>query len=131
MMVELSEGRILHPYSQTQVSGKFELAPFKYKRTAGQNKYWHGYLFPEAARAMSHKIGKPISMALAKEVLISRCGVFYVQAIDEYIAFRTSKMNTSQAVTFTERALKYIAEKTGEYLEEPNEEQWRQIKEEK
>jgi len=40
-------------------------------------------------------------------------------------------MTTIQMMSFIEKSLKYIAVKTGEYLEEPNEEQWRQIKEPK
>jgi len=41
----------------------------------------------------------------------------------------TSEMNTKQIVKFIEKSLKYMAEKYNTYLQEPNEDQWRQIKE--
>lgn len=131
MFVEIKDGRIIKPYSQTQINGEYELEPFKKKRTIPQNSYIHGYLFPESAKAMSKKIGKEITAKLAKAVLKSQCAVEYVKSIDEWIVIPTSEMNTVQMIKFIEKSLKYIAIKTGEYLEEPNEEQWRQIKEPK
>ncbi len=130
MIVELFEGRVI-TFKHKDLSGKFQLEKVKKTRSNQQNKYLHGYLFPEAARAMSMKIGKQVTPTLAKAVLKSKCGVFYVEAIEEWVVIPTSKQTTGQMVSFIEKSLKYIAEKTGEYLEEPNEEQWRQIQEEK
>jgi len=129
MIVTIEKGRILQPFKQTQISGRFELTKVTKKRSSGQNKYFHGYLFPKAAKAFTKHLRKPISMELAKEVLKSTCGVFFVPAVNEWVVIPTSKQNTKQATIFIEKSLKYVAEKTGEYLEEPNEEQWRQIKE--
>ena len=131
MRVEIYDSKIIKPYTPKVKNGWYVLTAEKKQRTSGQNKYFHGYLFPQAAIAMSKKIGKTVSMDLAKAVLKSTCGVFYVPEIEEWVVIPTSKMNRKQATIFIDKSLKYVAEKTGEYLEEPNEEQWRQIKETK
>lgn len=131
MRVEIFENRIIKPFSPKVKDGWYELTAENKKRSLGQNSYIHGYLFPEAAKAMSKKIGKEITPKLSKAVLKSQCAVEFVKSLDEWIVIPTSEMTTIQMMSFIEKSLKYIAVKTGEYLEEPNEEQWRQIKEPK
>ena len=108
---------------------KFELEKFKKKRSNGQNAYLHTYLFPEISRVMTEKLGVTVSNEMAKVILKSRCAVDYVQKLDEWIVTPTSKMSTVRMVKFIEDCLKYMATKYEVALDEPNQEQWNQIKE--
>jgi len=130
-VIEINKGRIISPFSETQINGKYELSPLSKKRTNRQNNWIHGFLFPPAALEMTKKLKVKVSAKMAKVILKSRCGVDYMEVIDEWIVTPTSEMSTVRMIKFIEDSLKYMATKYNVYLEGPNEEQWRQIKEEK
>lgn len=127
MNIELQDGRVIKPYAKTKLTGVFEITPFKKTRSNGQNRYIHGYLFPEFAKIMTDKFNKKVSAKMAKIVLKSRCGADYIELIDEWVITPTSKMKTDRMVRFVNDSLKYIAIKYNEYLREPNEIEWGEI----
>jgi hypothetical protein len=128
MKVELNSGRLIKPYNQTDISGVFELTKYVKKRTNPQNAWIHGFLFPPFALILTRIVGKKVSSKLAKGLLKKRCGLDYVQSLDDWVVTPTSEMSTVRMVKFIEDSLAYIAVTFNEYLEGPNEEQWRQIK---
>jgi len=131
MRVEIHDSRIIKPFQPKVKDGWYILEPEKKKRTNNQNSWIHGFLFPPAAKTMTEKLKVKVSSKMAKVLLKSRCGVDYVEALDEWIVTPTSEMSTVRMVKFIEDSLKYMATKYNVYLDGPDEEQWRQIKEPK
>ena len=121
MKIQLFEGRILKPFDKVNLSGDFELEPFKKKRTNPQNKYIHGYLFTESAKIMTQQLKIKISPKMAKYILKARCAVDYVEKLDEWIQIDTRDMNTVRMGRFIEDCLRYMAKKYSVALLAPNE----------
>lgn len=129
MKVTIDSGRIITPYSQTDIKGVYELTKWNKNRTNQQNAWIHGFLFPPASKIMTKHLKMKITPKMAKYILKARCAVDYIPALDESIQIDTRDMDTKRMMRFIEDCLRYMAEKYGEYIEGPNEEQWRQIKE--
>ena len=127
MIVEIEKGRILKPFSQTQISGKFELSPVTKKRSTGQNAYMHKILFPQLAEGISKKINKPVSMDFAKELVKFK----FLQAFTEVgtVIKKTSKLSTKECMEFIERCQQYGSEMLDISIPSPNETNYNLIEE--
>jgi len=127
MRVEITDGRIITPYSHTQISGEYELESFKEKRSSGQNKYMHKILFPMLAEGMSKVMKKPITAELAKAIVKFK----FLQTFTDAgtVIMPTSKLNTKQCMEFFEKSQQYGAEILKINIPSPNEQDYSIIEE--
>lgn len=112
MIGEVKDGKFVPNGSLDKMEGKkVELRIVRDKRSNKQNRYMHGVMFPELAKAISKSMGKEITVEFAKEVVKYK---FLRIATDAgIVVMPTAKLNTAQCTEFIESCLKYAADTLG------------------
>jgi len=97
------------------------------KRSLAQNAYLHGYLFPEARKALTgagwdeHEVTEEIVKDFLKEKFLKT--EIYNEKTGEYISYtkNTSELTTIETMYFIDQVIKWAGEYLHYTLLEPNE----------
>jgi len=113
MIVEISEGRIIKPFGKTDISGKFDLTPFKKKRTNPQNSYYWGCLVKHISNETGHDPDDTHGKLAYKFLLVKTESQPFVRS--------TTSLNTVEMEDYNENVRRWASEFLQLYLPLPNE----------
>jgi len=112
-LVTIHEGRIIAPYGKTKISGKFELAPMKKKRSNPQNSYYHGCLVDMISKETGYSHDETHAKLAFKFLLVKTGNQPYVRS--------TTTLSTAEMEEYNENVRKWASEFLNLYLPLPGE----------
>ena len=112
-VVEIHEGRVISPFSETKLSGKYELSPLRKKRSNPQNSYYWSVLIKEISKETGHS-PEDTHAKLAYKFLI-------VRTESQPFVRSTTSLNTAEMEEYSENIRKWASEFLNLYLPLPGE----------
>ena len=113
MLVQIHKGRIISPYTQTQISGKFDIESFKKKRSNPQNAYYWGILIKEIANETGYTPEETHAKLAYKFLLVKEGSQPFVRS--------TTSLKTAEMEEYNENVRRWASDFLSLYLPLPNE----------